>query len=133
MNKRIIPKIAGYTKIEVLSFVKLKLHTDSVWAMRGCLAIFNQQTQEEQKKHLSTGGHNGCGFSRNHAPKLSSIACRIKQGRHMKQDIDTLFVFMPYYAAQLICISATVKKNLDGLIHHLDNYYNKPKQYKLPF
>jgi len=127
--RRTIPKIEGYTKIDVLSFMKMKLKSDSCWAVKACLAIFNQQTQDEKKKHRSIAGHNGCGFSRHDAPLLSAIACRVNQHRQTLEDVQILQIYMEKYAAQLICL-AEQKDHSKNLKMHLDKYYGRKE---LPF
>lgn len=130
--RRIIPVISGYTKVQVLSFIKMKLKINSEWAKRACLVIFDQQTQDEKKKHLSISGHNGCGFSRNDAPLLSAIACRLRQHRITLEDLRMLGIYMEKYAAQLVCI-ADQHDGCSRLKVHLDKYYKPEKQALMPF
>lgn len=127
MSRRIIQKIEPYNKIDVISFVKMKIKDNSDWAKGSCLAIYGQQEEREKKNHLSHG-HNGCGFGRNDSPKLTKIACRLNQHRETIEDIIALKNLMPRYAAQIICLS-----NKKKLKMHLDMYY-KPRMTKyIPF
>jgi len=125
MGKRIIPEIPGYTKIQVVSFVKMKLLGDDKWAKAACLALYEQQTLSEKQTHLSKG-HNGCGFGRVDSPLLTHIACKIKQNRATLEDLNTLKMKLPRYAKQLICLSID-KDEGKNLKFHLDQYYNKKK------
>ena len=131
MNKRIIPSIPGYTKIQVVSFLKAKIQTDPVWAIKACLVLFDQQTKKEKRNHLSSG-HNQCGFGRTDSPILSHIACKIKQHRQLLDDIEVIMKKLPRYAAQLICI-AYEKDKCKKLKEHLDYYYRNNKNSNMPF
>jgi hypothetical protein len=122
--QRKIPKIDGYTKVEVLSYVKMKLTTDPAWAVGGCISIYNQQTNEEKKKHRSIAGRNGYGFNRHDAPLLTSIACKLKQSRQSHKDICILQIYMEKYAAQLICL-AHINNKCRLLKVYLDYYYKR--------
>lgn len=128
--KRTIPKISGYTKVQVLSYVKMCIRHSAAWAKRACLVIYDQQTADEKRKHLAVSGSNGCGFSRYDAPLLSDIACRIRCHRETIEDIEILQSQMPKYAAQVICI-AHRKDKCKKLKVFLDRYYNR-KQPELP-
>jgi hypothetical protein len=130
MGDRIIPQIGDYTKIEVVSFVAMKLKSNLNWAKRGCVAIYEQQTPREQKTHISRG-RNQCGFCRNDAPLLTSLAGKIKQNRLPIEDHEVLLKKMPRYARQLICLSYE-KDEGKNLLKHLDMYY-KDQKTKIPF
>ena len=127
MPRRIIPKVGNYNKVDVLSFVKMKIKDDSIWAKRACSLIYNQQDKIEKKLHLSRE-KNGCGFGRYDTPKLSKIACKINRHQETLDDINTLKKLMPKYAAQIICCCDQKK-----LLKHLDAYYKPQSQMKLPF
>ena len=129
MSKFKIPRIPGYTKVQVISFLKMRLKTDDAWVKRACVVIHERQTTEERLAHLSVAGHNGQGFSRNDAPLLSHIACRIKQNRESEADVKALHLYMPKYAGQLVW-AAIRYDNVTNLTEHLKKYY--PQQH-LPF
>lgn len=129
MSKRIIPEIEGYTKIQVVSFVKVKIRTDPEWARRACLSLYEQQTDKERKSHVSHG-HNNVGFGRLDSPLLTHIACKLRQNRAVLDDIKILQIKLPRYASQLICIADSkdrckkLKKQLD--IYYCNNSTNMP-------
>lgn len=125
-NKRIIPPIVGFSKVQITSFVKMKIGSDPEWAKRACVSIFEQQTQLERQKHISMG-HNGAGFGKLDAPLLSHIAAKIRQNRATLEDIDFLKCKMPKYAAQLICL-AHDKDGAAKLKMHLAMYYRDQKK-----
>ena len=129
--RRIIPKIKVYTKIQVLSFVKMKIKSSPAWAIRACVVIYNQQTPAEKRAHLSIGGYNGCGFSRTDAPILTNLACKANQHRLTLDDVTQIQYRMPKYAGQLICIMYE-RDRCKKLKEHLEKYY-KWKQADLPF
>jgi len=127
MSKRIIPKIGSYNKIDGLSFMRMKIRDNFLWAKRACVLIYNQQDKKEKRNHLSCG-HNGCGFGRNDSPKLTKIACRIIQNRETLEDNEATKSLMQKYAAQVICLSN--KKKLE---YHMDLYYKPKKVNSIPF
>ncbi len=129
MARRIIPKFPNYTKIQVISFVKMKLSISTTWAIRGCLKIYDQQLDHEKRNHLSMGT-NGFGFNKIDSPIMSHMACKIKQKRITKSDIAIIQKKIVKYAAQLICLSYDMDKGKNLKIH-LNNYYNPEKG--LPF
>jgi len=124
--RRVLPEIKGYNKVDVVSFMKMKLKSNSVWAKRAAVVLLEQQTENERRNHLSCG-HNNSGFGRNDSPRLTKIACRINQHRETTQDIECLQRLLPRYAGQLICI-ADDKDNCKMLRKHLDLYYRDQKK-----
>jgi hypothetical protein len=130
MPKRTIPKVGNYTKIQVVSFVQLKLKSNDDWAKRACETLYAQQTQQEKKNHISSGA-NTWGFSRNDSPLLTHLACKQRQNRLTLEDVKVLQVKLPKYARQLVCL-AHEKDKCKNLKTHLDYYYRNQKK-KLPF
>ena len=130
MSRRIIPEISGYTKVQVVSFLKMKIKSDKNWAIMACKALYNKQTDKEKKNHISNG-HNSWGFSRNDSPLLSHIACRINQNRATEDEIEMLQRRLGRYSGQLICI-ADDKDKCKILKKQLDYYYRDQKN-KMPF
>jgi hypothetical protein len=61
-------------------FIKEKLLTDDRWLVRGILAIYNLQTDQE-KAAEATLKHNGVGFNGCDAYILSSFAKQLQAGR----------------------------------------------------
>lgn len=130
MGKRIIPKIGDYNKIQVVSFVQMKIKSNDEWAKRACLVLWNQQTQKEKINHISAG-HNNWGFNRNDSPLLTHLACKLRQNRLTKEDVKVLQVKLPKYARQLICLAYEKDKAKNLKIHLL--YYYKDQKKRLPF
>ena len=131
MNKRIIPKVEGYTKIDVISYVQMMIGTNTSWAKNACLSIYSQQTELERRNHNNCDGRNNVGFGKLDAPILTGIACRLRQNRATLQDLELLQKKMPKYTRQLICI-ADAKDKCKKLKMHLDQYYHK-KDIASPF
>lgn len=130
MAKRTTPKIGNYNKIDVVSFVKMKLKSNDDWVKRACELLYQQQSKSEKRAHLSLV-HDTWGFNRNDAPHLSQLACRIRQHRLTNEDVRVLHIKIPKYAKQLICLAYEKDKG-KKLKTHLDYYY-KDKQSRLPF
>jgi hypothetical protein len=130
MSRRIIPPVPGYNKVDVVSYVKMMIKSNAVWARRACIVLYDQQTKIERRNHLSSG-HNQCGFGRMDSPLLSKIACRIKQNRDNADDHKTLQRKLSRYAGQLICL-AYDKDNYKTLKKQLDYYYRN-QELNLPY
>lgn len=64
------------TKKAKVEFMKIKLHDDDRWILKGLLTIYKYQTEEE-KAQAMTKEHNGVGFSGNDAEFLTSLAVRL--------------------------------------------------------
>lgn len=88
-------------KYERIAFLKEMLKTDSRWAIRGLLRIYEDQTAEEQAVG-DTCVHNGVGFSGVDGEILSSFAEQINKGRNMSpKQMALIHKKMPRYAGQL--------------------------------
>ena len=125
-----LPKVPGYTTVDVVAFVQMKLSQDPIWAARSCVAIYEQQTQEEKKSRQSVSGRNNRGFDRFDAPRLTSLALRARSNRLTEQDKILLCTFMKKYARQLIQL-AWEKDQFTSLKFHLDKYFHN--QQSVPF
>jgi hypothetical protein len=93
------------TKKEVKEFLKYKLGTDYVWAIKGLLKIFENQTLDEQKsKH--TKYHNGIGFNGTDGEILSSFALQFRKKRRLSdKQMTIVYKKMPKYWNQILSIS----------------------------
>ncbi len=102
------------TKKEVKEFVKEKLATDRIWAIKALLKIFENQTLEEQK-FKDTIYHNGVGFNGTDGEILSSFALQFQKKRFLSdKQMVILFKKIPKYWAQIVKISD--EKQLHSLI-----------------
>lgn len=102
------------TKKEVKEFVKYKLATDYVWAVKGLLKIFENQTLDEQKSK-NTKYHNGIGFNGNDGMILSSFALQFQKKRYLSDNqMFIVYKKMPKYWSQIVSISD--EKQLNKLI-----------------
>ena len=102
------------TKKEVKEFVKGKLGTDRMWAIKALLKIFEFQTLEEQKSK-DTIYHNGVGFNGVDGEILSSFALQFQKKKFLSdKQMTTLFKMMPKYWSQVVKISD--EKKLHSLI-----------------
>lgn len=113
------------TKVAKLDFIKGKLATDDRWLLRGLLAIYKKQTEDEQRSS-TTKEHNGVGFSGIDGELMSSFAQRVlKQNGDVilrtQQDVDASQFFsqkqldllkpkMQKYAKQLLTIAENQTK-----------------------
>lgn len=89
------------TKRARIQFLKEKLATNSQWAIRGLLRIYENQTADEQLVG-TTRYWNSIGFSGADAEILSSFAEQIGKGRTMSEkQMRIIHRKMPKYAKQL--------------------------------
>jgi hypothetical protein len=90
------------TKQNVLEALKQKLATDTRWAKRALLAIYKNQTADEQIG-ADVVYHNQMGFRCMDAMILTSLANQLKQrGTLSEKQMRIVFKLMPVYARQLI-------------------------------
>ena len=103
------------TKKDTLIFVKTKLGTDKVWALKALIRIFQEnQTADEQAAQV-TSHDNGIGFTGCDAQFLSSLAQNyLRYGRLSDKQMGFVFKKMPKYARQVVAMSDTAK--LDALV-----------------
>lgn len=97
-----------------LTAIREKVGTDQRWAERAILAIYKNQTSEEQAIG-DTKVHNSIGFTGTDGYILSSFATQLLRGRTLSEKQLTIaFKKMPKYAGQLCDIAGiprTVKKS----------------------
>ena len=86
--------------------IKEKLKTDDAWLIRGMLAIFERQTDEE-KDHETTKVDNGIGFSAFDAAILTDLVNQYKRtnGFLSHRQITLIRKKMTKYAGQLTKIA----------------------------
>lgn len=123
MRKSNLRKINGFTKIETLAFIRMKLQTDPRWAKRACQKIFNFQTVSERNNKISVE-NNGVGFNKVEAPLLSAIASRLNQHNKISdKDLSTLLLRMEKYAKQVYFLSdkKKLKRQLQIYYHRSDD------------
>lgn len=102
------------SKTQIKGFLKLKLSTDPVWALRALIKIYEFQTIEEQKRQ-GTLYYNGVGFTGCDGEILSSIAKQyLKYGRITTKQMDIVFKKIPKYWMQVMKISN--KSHLNTLV-----------------
>ncbi len=93
--------------------IRERLATNEQWALRGLLAVFHKQTEDERKAH-NTIENNGVGFTGWDAEILTSFAYQYIQRRSLSpKQMKVLHKRMPKYAAQLHAI-ATEKAGVEA-------------------
>ena len=89
-------------KATTLTALQNKLRTDVRWAQRGLLAIYKNQTADEQRAANVTH-HNGMGFRCMDSIILTSFANQLQQrGSLSPKQMNVVFKLMPKYARQLM-------------------------------
>ena len=103
------------TKKDTLAFVKVKLGTDPVWAVKALVRIFQENQTADEQVSQSTTHDNGIGFSGADAEFLSSLAqAQLKYGRLSDKQLGFVLKKMPKYAGQVIKMSDAAK--LDAIV-----------------
>lgn len=89
-------------KKQVLVLLQQKLSTDTRWAQRALLAIFRNQTADEQVQG-DVKHHNAMGFRCMDSYILTSFASQLQQrGSLSPKQMTIVFRKMPIYARQLM-------------------------------
>lgn len=90
------------TKEQVKTYIKTKLATDKVWALRGLQRIWEHQTADEQYSQR-THNLNGVGFSGCDAEILSSFVTQYqRRGTLSEKQMTIVFKKMPRYWKQIL-------------------------------
>jgi hypothetical protein len=98
------------TKKDTLAFVKTKLATDQVWALKALIRIFQENQTVDEQAAQATSHDNGIGFTGCDARFLSSLAQNyLRYGRLSDKQMCFVFKKMPKYARQVIAMSDTAK------------------------
>jgi hypothetical protein len=89
-------------KADTLTALQIKLATDVRWAQRGLLAIYRNQTADEQRAANVTH-HNCMGFRCMDSIILTSFANQLQQrGSLSPKQMTVVHKLMPKYARQLM-------------------------------
>jgi len=97
--------LAAITKKEVKEFVRKQLGTNSKWALKALITIYDHQTAHEQNIGATTE-YNGVGFSGIDSEFLSSLAVKyIQYGELTDKQMTYVFKYMPKYWRQIIAVS----------------------------
>jgi hypothetical protein len=90
------------TKQDTLNRLQEVLRTDARWAQRGLLAIYKNQTADEQRAANVTHD-NGMGFRCMDSIILTSFANQLQtRGSLSPKQMNVVFKLMPKYARQLM-------------------------------
>ena len=103
------------TKKDTLLFVKVKLSSDPVWALKALVRIYQENQTNDEQVTQQTTHDNGIGFSGCDAQFLSSLAQNyLRYGRLSDKQMSFVFKKMPKYAKQVIAMSDATK--LDAMV-----------------
>jgi hypothetical protein len=103
------------TKKDTLAFVKVKLSSDPVWALKALVRIYQENQTNDEQVTQQTTHDNGIGFSGCDAQFLSSLAQNyLRYGRLSEKQMGFVFKKMPKYAKQVIAMSDATK--LDAMV-----------------
>ncbi len=103
------------TKKDTLLFVKTKLGSDPVWAVKALVRIYQENQTADEQVSKATTHDNGIGFSGCDAEFLSSLAqAQLKYGRLTDKQLSFVLKKMPKYAGQVVAFSDAAK--LDAIV-----------------
>ena len=90
------------TKKEALELLQAKLASDIRWAQRALLAVYRNQTTDEQSQ-ATVSHNNNMGFRAQDAYLLTSFAGQLqRRGSLSEKQMAIVFRKMPIYARQLM-------------------------------
>lgn len=90
------------TNMNLIDYVKEKLASDSAWASRAIVKLYECQTMDEQSSGL-TKENNGVGFNGLDAVILSSFAQQLLKGRSLTvKQLAIAHKKLPKYSGQVI-------------------------------
>jgi hypothetical protein len=99
------------SKKRAIAFLKSMLSTNSAWALRALVVVYNSQTHSE-KISQETSEHNGVGFTGCDAGILSSLSLQyLETGRLSPKQMELVFKKIPKYAGQVLALSDYAKLN----------------------
>ena len=120
---RELPKIEGFTRKEIVSFMRWRIRYDWEWTKKAVLTLYNRQTESEKRKGISDQ-HNDIGFSGYDAPYLTFVAIRINKKEEFdaseKAEIQRI---IRRYGEQMVEAS-----DVDKLEKALHEYYYRGKK-----
>jgi hypothetical protein len=100
------------TKKATVLFVKNKLSTSKVWAIKGLVRIYQENQTSDEQVAKTTSHDNGIGFTGCDAGFLSSLAEQyLRRGDLSDKQMSFVFKKMPKYAGQVIAMSEPLKLN----------------------
>lgn len=103
------------TKKDALAFVKVKLSSDPVWAVKALVRIYQENQTNDEQVNQQTTHDNGIGFSGCDAEFLSSLAEQyLRRGNLSDKQMSFVHKKMPKYARQVIAMSDAAK--LDSMV-----------------
>ena len=103
------------TKKATLAFVKTKLASDPVWAVKALVRIYQENQTTDEQVAQATSHDNGIGFTGCDAPFLSSLAQnQLRYGRLSEKQMGFVFRKMPKYARQVVAMSDAAR--LDAMV-----------------
>jgi hypothetical protein len=125
-----IPVVEGYTRKQVIAFMKLKLSFDNRWLIKGFLRLWESQTETEKTNYISHG-HNQYGFNKLDSLKMSTIYREYQSNKALNDNsLKYLKRKMEKYSAQIcvFCDPKLMKKTMDTYFAE-DKIFNT-KNYK---
>jgi len=122
VSYRVFEKFPGYSRREALSFVRMKLRTSDAWAQKALLTLFDKQTDNEKRNHISIEDNNW-GFGSFDAPMMTCLVYKVKRGTALNSEQkEKIRTRIWHYAVQIIllCDRNKMTKALDGYYQKLN-------------
>ena len=115
------------TKIEIESFLRMKLSIDERWAVRALMLLYTKNTLKREKRAHFPRTENKKGFSKSDGPFLISLAARLikyKPSNRVKQlttgEKKKLLDLIPKYRKQILELS-----DKERIVRMALSYYRK--------
>jgi hypothetical protein len=87
---------------QLKGYIRQKLGMDPAWARRALLALYDEQSPEEQADPVNVHESNGRGFSPADQEFLSSLAVQSQTGSLSQKQLGWLYNLLPKYAGQMV-------------------------------
>ena len=127
-----VPKIEGYTRKQIISFMKLKLSFDNKWILKAFLRLWKNQTDTEKSNYISHG-HNHFGFNKLDSLRMTTIYRNYcKEKKVNENEMNYLKRKISKYAAQICSFTDPnkLKKSMDEYFSFVNDKLVDKKNYK---
>ena len=114
---KVHPLFKEMSDAELRNYIYQKLNQDPAWARRALLALYDEQSPEEQADPVNVHESNGRGFSPADQEFLSSLAVQVRSNLTLSQkQLGWLFKLLPKYAGQMVKLVRELERMEDNFV-----------------
>ena len=89
-------KFDNCTKVQTVSYVKMRIETNKNWAKKALIKLYSFQTKNEKRNHITFTKDN-FGFTKFDAPYFSNLACKVIQGKILSESEEKSLIKLSKY------------------------------------